>query len=528
MSVGAPQKSPAWLDKTWRVPDTWSWTTLGEIADVVGGGTPRTSEPANYEGGQISWITPADLSGYSEKYISKGARNITERGLASSSARLLPEGTVLFSSRAPIGYVAIAAQPVATNQGFKSFVLPAALDSSYVYYYLRRAKDIAVSMASGTTFLELSGTKAAEIPIPVAPLPEQRRIVAEIETQFTRLDAAVAALERARANLKRYRAAVVDQAVLGRLDLGPPRFVETADMSPDDVEDLFSVQATGNEALAESTAQTDSDGDKFNSPGRRIGKKSKGQVLELDTLPDLPPDWTWSSWGQLSEWITYGFTRPMPHVDNGIPIVTAKNVRDSRIDFENVHYTTEEAFNSLSQKDRPQVGDILLTKDGTLGRGAVVLEDLPFCINQSVAVIWLRSCEIDRRFLLAVIESSLTQLPIAEHSRGAAMPHVSITDLAGFAVPVPPRDVQRQISRELSRRISVIDQVDADIAANLSRIERLKQSILRKAFAGQLVPQDPDDEPASVLLEHIRAERARAASKRPKTRRSKETQYALW
>ena len=105
------------------IPSNWTWTTMGEIADVVGGGTPRTNDPENYEGGTIPWITPADLSGYTAKYISHGERFITKSGLACSSAKMMPSGTVLFSSRAPVGYVAIAAKPVCTNQGFKSFVL---------------------------------------------------------------------------------------------------------------------------------------------------------------------------------------------------------------------------------------------------------------------------------------------------------------------------------------------------------------------------------------------------------------------
>lgn len=187
---------------------------MGEVAEVVGGGTPSTSVPA-YFGGDVPWITPADLSGYAEKYISEGARSLTAAGLTNSGARIMPAGTVLFSSRAPIGYVAIASNPVATNQGFKSFVLCECLLPDFVYYYLQSAKGIVKSLASGTTFPELSGKEAAKIPVPVPPLDEQRAIVAEIEKQFSRIDAGVAALKRAQANLKRYRAALLKAACRG-------------------------------------------------------------------------------------------------------------------------------------------------------------------------------------------------------------------------------------------------------------------------------------------------------------------------
>ena len=145
----------------WAVPESWAWTSIGQVAEVVGGGTPRTDEPANFENGDVLWITPADLSGYVEKLIARGARNITRRGLENSGARLMPEGAVLFSSRAPIGYVAIASKPVSTNQGFKSFVFRSGITSDYAYYYLKRARQLAINLSSGTTFQEISGAKAA-------------------------------------------------------------------------------------------------------------------------------------------------------------------------------------------------------------------------------------------------------------------------------------------------------------------------------------------------------------------------------
>ncbi|MGH8726677.1 MAG: restriction endonuclease subunit S [Burkholderiales bacterium] len=114
----------------WAVPPTWQWTHMGDIASVVGGGTPNTKRPGNF-GGDIPWLTPADLSGYTAKRISGGARNLTQAGYNSSGARLIAAGSILFSSRAPIGYVAIAANPVCTNQGFKSFVLSGGLVSDF-------------------------------------------------------------------------------------------------------------------------------------------------------------------------------------------------------------------------------------------------------------------------------------------------------------------------------------------------------------------------------------------------------------
>lgn len=203
------------------LPDGWRWMSMGDIAEVVGGGTPRTTEPANFDGGDVPWITPADLSGYTEKYISHGSRFITRKGLESSAARLLPAGTILFSSRAPIGYVAIARNPIATNQGFKSFVLKDSVLPEYVYWWLKGSKQRAEKLASGTTFLEISGANAKKIPIPIAPIEQQRKIVSEIEKQFSRLDESVANLKRVAAKVGIYRNSVLSSICDGEAPRRP-------------------------------------------------------------------------------------------------------------------------------------------------------------------------------------------------------------------------------------------------------------------------------------------------------------------
>src|SRR6266566_4234821 len=121
------------MKEPWAIPDAWQWTQMGKIALVVGGGTPDT-KIADYFGGEIAWLTPADLSGYTAKRILRGARNLTRAGLENSGARLMPRDTVLFTSRAPIGYVAIAEEDVSTNQGFKSFVLRQDVLPDFIYY----------------------------------------------------------------------------------------------------------------------------------------------------------------------------------------------------------------------------------------------------------------------------------------------------------------------------------------------------------------------------------------------------------
>ena len=155
----------------------WKECTIADLGEVVGGATPSTKKPENYENGDISWITPKDLSTFSGRYILRGERNITEIGLNSCSTRLLPPNTVLFSSRAPIGYVAIAAKEMCTNQGFKSVIPNSDTDYMFLYYLLKFNKDNIENMGSGTTFKEVSGNtmKSIKVCVPV-DIEEQRRI----------------------------------------------------------------------------------------------------------------------------------------------------------------------------------------------------------------------------------------------------------------------------------------------------------------------------------------------------------------
>ena len=158
----------------------WPMVRLGDVCEVVSGGTPKTSV-AEYWDGEIPWVTPADLSKLKGLEVSSGARAITQKGVDRSSAVLLPAGSVVLSSRAPIGYVAIAQVPMATNQGCKSFIPSPDIDARYLAHYLLSQKDVLQSLGTGATFKELSKSRAADIRVPLPPLDEQRRIAAILD-----------------------------------------------------------------------------------------------------------------------------------------------------------------------------------------------------------------------------------------------------------------------------------------------------------------------------------------------------------
>lgn len=180
---------------------------LGDIADIVSGATPKTGV-AEFWGGDIQWATPADLSKLDGPYISSTPRKITQAGVRSCATTVLPPGSVLLSSRAPIGHVAINTSPMATNQGFKSLVPGPSIDSKYLYHWLKSKTEYLQSLGNGATFKELSKKTAERIQVPVPPLPEQRRIAAILDHTD--------ALRAKRRELLAH-AAILEQSVFNRL-----------------------------------------------------------------------------------------------------------------------------------------------------------------------------------------------------------------------------------------------------------------------------------------------------------------------
>ncbi|PAW79257.1 MAG: hypothetical protein B9S32_04700 [Verrucomicrobia bacterium Tous-C9LFEB] len=448
----------------------WQWKTMGDITEIVGGGTPKTTQ-SEYFGGDVPWITPADLSGYTDKEISRGTRNITQEGLANSGARLMPKGTVLFSSRAPIGYVAIAANSVSTSQGFKSFIPQKGISSDFLYYYLQHAKKFAVELASGTTFLEISGKKAAQIPVPVVPFNEQKQIVAEIEKQFTRLDAGVKALKRVQANLKRYRASVLKAACEGRL---VPTEHELARKEGRTYE-------TGEQLLTRILTER-----RQNWQGRG---KYKEPITQTASLTPLPKGWTWSSIAQISFLdIGYAFKSAEFAKSGEIRLLRGENIEPGKLRWLDTRYWPKSKLHEF-QNLLLREGDIVLAMDRPLiSSGLKIAQvtpfDLPCLLVQRMARFQLVD-ELMTKYLFITLNTNAFIKHLLGGQTGTQLPHVSGDGIQSFLVPLPPLAEQKRIVAEVERRLSVIDELEAIVSANLQRATRLRQSILRKSFLGK-------------------------------------------
>ena len=356
-------------------------------------------------------------------------------------------------------------------------------------------RDNVASFQSGSTRKRISRKNLGTIPLPVPPLAEQRRIVAEIETQFTRLDASVAALRRAQANLKRYRASVLKDACEGRL---VPTEAERARSAGRDYEPAGILLKR---ILAERRAR-------WESQEKRRGKYKEPSAPDTSALPRLPEGWVWANLDQLAS-IGTGSTpltsKAEYYQDGSVPWVTSSALNEEVVSSPN-NSVTEQAVQECRLFFYPaQTLLVAMYGEGsTRGKCSELL--FPSTINQAIAAVIMEDSAADCRPYSKVFLQSNYEAT-RRMSSGGVQPNLNLGLIKGLSIHLPPLAEQRRIVAEVERRLSVVQQAEATVEASLVRAERLRQSILKQAFSGRLVPQDPDDEPASALLERIRAER---------------------
>ena len=194
----------------------WQTKKLGDVSDVMNGGTPKTGVP-EYWAGQHRWITPAEMGKRVSPYVSDTERKITDLGLRDSSARMLPPNSVILSSRAPIGHLVINTEPMGTNQGCKGLIPHSQIETKFLYYYLSSIVDLLNSLGTGATFKELSGGKLKEVTVPVPSLAEQQKIGAKLDRLAEETQRLARLYERKQAALEALKKSLLHQAFTGEL-----------------------------------------------------------------------------------------------------------------------------------------------------------------------------------------------------------------------------------------------------------------------------------------------------------------------
>src|SRR5690554_5376023 len=314
----------------------------------------------------------------------------------------MPAGTLLFSSRAPIGYVAVAANKISTNQGFKNFVLPAEVDSSYAYYFLRSIRDVAESMGTGTTFKEISGASAKKLPFTLPPLAEQKVIADKLDTLLAQVENTKARLERIPQILKRFRQSVLAAAVSWRLT---EEWRGGCSCSP--------VDETRADIAFHRTQET-----------KRKAKAPQAHLKQEEyPIPDL---WKWVSLDSLAKKIVDGTHHTPAYTDKGVPFISVKDIRGGKVSFENTKFISEEEHSELSKRCLVEEGDLLITKSGTIGRTAIVRTGPPFSIFVSVALIKPASRKVNVRYIDLALQKWINEIDVSSRIVGSAIKNLHL------------------------------------------------------------------------------------------------------
>ncbi|MCP3325781.1 type I restriction endonuclease subunit S [Aeromonas hydrophila] len=456
------------------IPSTWAMSNIGAIADVVAGGTPKADDKSNFSapGTGFAWLTPADLSGYMEKYISHGSRDLSEKGLATSSAKLMPAGALLFSSRAPIGYVAIAANKISTNQGFKNFVFSNEIASTYAYYFLKSIRGLAESLGTGTTFKEISGATAKTLPFVIPPFAEQKEISDRLDKLLAQVEATQARLARIPEIIKRFRQSVLSAAVSGKLT------------------EEWRSKNTVNQPRKEKLASVVSFLDQGWSP------KCINEPVQNN------------QWGVIkTSAVQPGFF--LKEENKTLP--------------EELKPRT--ALTLL--KD-----DILITRAGPRSRcgiTCIVDDDYPnLMICDKVYRIRTNVKHLLPQYLNWCLNSPTYLSYIEELKTGISESGMNMTQskLNGLVINLPQVEEQTEIVRRVEQLSAYADSIELQAKAAKARVDKLTQAILAKAFRGELTADwraaNPDlisgENSAEALLALIQAERATV---KPRKRASK-------
>ncbi|MGU3358925.1 restriction endonuclease subunit S [Methylobacterium sp. M6A4_1b] len=486
------------------IPGTWKWVRLDEVGAIVGGGTPSAGDAENFvePGNGVPWLTPSDLGGYSEVYISRGSRDLSKKGAQVSSATVMPKGTVLFTSRAPIGYVAIAANPISTNQGFKSVVPYVADCSRFIAIAMKSFAPEIDAKAPGTTFKEVSGKIVAAIPFPLPPLGEQRLIVAKVDELMglcDRIASARTAREAARDRLA--------TASLARLNApNSETFQDDAHFALDAQQSLTTRpnqikalrQTILNLAVRGKLVPQDTKDEPASELLKRIAQekaKYSGRnrllpaIEETEKTFDVPPTWQWVRMGNVFS-IRTGFAfKSSTYAKNGTLVFRVTNFdRSGSFDLSDaVFYPTEKLDPKISGFLLEPGEIIMVMVGGTIGKTTIIDSSiLPALLNQNMwRIRSFGSCLPSKfeYFLVKHINQSIYGLTQSTHG------HFAMSDYERRVFPLPPLAEQHRIVAKVDELMALCDQLEASLNTTAAIRSRLLEALLAEALEPALVQE---------------------------------------
>jgi type I restriction enzyme S subunit len=491
-----------------RLPTEWVKVTIGDLFCLAGGGTPET-KTSIFWSGKIPWITSADIE---KTGVIRAGRYVTAKGIRNSATHLVPKNTIIVATRVGLGKAGIASSRMCFSQDCQGLISdPALIDPRFSMYQLMQATQGYLGIARGTTISGITKKQLAETVFLLPPRKEQSRIVNSIDSLLFEIESATARLHRIKSNLKRYRASVLQAAVEGRLT------AEWRKQNPP--------SETGAELLARILEERRAKWEenqlkKYAEQGRTPPRNWKEKYPEpvkpdITGLPELPEGWVWASADQLSpNDISNG--RSVTTANSGAKVLRLTAVRNGYIDLSKYKFgdwSEEEAAPFLINE-----GDLLIVR----GNGSLSLVGRIGIVKALVGPVAYPDTMIRLKVLLALVssawfarfwDSTHVRKHLEQRARtSAGIYKISQPDILSVPIAIAPIREQVELVLVIDNYNSIADAAETTVDSAHQRAARLRQSILKRAFEGRLVPQDPNDEPASVLLERIRAERVKQAA----------------
>ena len=403
---------------------------LSNTGEIVSGGTPKTKVD-EYWNGSIPWITPKDLSNNSSMYVSKGERSISIDGLENSSAKLLPKGSVLFTSRAPIGYIAIAKNDVTTNQGFKSVIVNEDNYNIFIYYLLKNNINFIENHANGSTFKEISGSVMKNLEFDIPPLPEQKAIAHILST----LDEKIEVNNQINKTLENIAQTIFKQW-----------FVDF----------------------------------EFPNGAGEPYKSSGGEMVESE-LGMIPKGWEVCRLGDTFNVIdNRGKTPPRTELETKYPIIDVKALagEDRILNYNNcMKYVDENTYNNWFRSGHPLDGDILLSTVGSLAEMKIFLGDIG-CIAQNVVA--LRVNDFSNLYLYQYLKYIKDEL--VSYNIGSVQPSIKITHIIKHKILKPNKNILDNFHHFAS---DITNQI-YNLNLQNQRLKELRDSLLPKLMSGEI------------------------------------------
>jgi type I restriction enzyme S subunit len=491
-------------DRPWPLPEGWCWGVLGALGAWTGGGTPSKANAAFWTNGTVPWVSPKDMK---VAVIGETEDKVTAAAVDGSSAKYVPEGSVLMVMRSGILKhsfpVAITDRLVTLNQDLRALTPLAGISPNYIARYLALAANRVLEECSkdGTTVDSIEVAALERLQVPLAPLAEQRRIVAQVDALFAEIDEGMATLAAARKGLDTFRRALLKAAVTGEL---------TKDWRASNP-----VTETGHDLLARIAKDRA-------KPGERARRIAAPSPLDTSILPQLPSSWDWATLGGIAESVRNGTSAAPRAASNQHEILRISAVRPLWIDESQIRFLDDEQGKAAADAT-VETGDLLFTRyNGSadlVGVGAIYRGRKRFYPDKIIRARLEPVISMLAEFAELAVNTGAGRKHIAANIRTTAgQQGLSGESLKATPIPIPPpaeaREIVRRVTKALSASADTLAMLDAESADGA----RLKQSVLKAAFQGRLVPQDPGDEPASALLARLIA--SPSAAKRGRTRKS--------